>query len=90
MKTVILTLFLFLGLNAASAMADEYVRGYVRHSDGQYVMPYHRTNPDSNVYNNYNAGYVPNPYKPVEIHSAPTYGEVIHVPQLNPYTGQIE
>lgn len=50
--------FIFLGVVQANG-AD--VRGYTR-SDGTYVAPYQRTNPDSNPHNNYNfpGNYNPN------------------------------
>ena len=44
-----------------SAVADTYVRGHTR-SDGTYVQPHHRTNPDSNRFNNYGTQGNTNPY----------------------------
>ncbi|MGE3064993.1 MAG: hypothetical protein AB7K67_05380 [Hyphomicrobiaceae bacterium] len=43
------------------SLADSYVRGYTR-NDGQYVEPYHRTNPDNNRFNNYSTQGNVNPY----------------------------
>jgi hypothetical protein len=44
-----------------AAAADTYVRGYTR-SDGTYVQPHHRTNPDGNRFNNYGTQGNINPY----------------------------
>lgn len=41
--------FAFMALNAQALVS---VRGYYR-SDGTYVRPHYRTNPDSSVYNNF-------------------------------------
>jgi hypothetical protein len=43
------------------AAADTYVRGHTR-SDGTYVQPHHRTNPDGNLFNNYSSQGNSNPY----------------------------
>jgi hypothetical protein len=43
------------------ASADTYVQGYLR-SDGTYVMPHYRTNPDATIYNNYSTRPNINPY----------------------------
>jgi hypothetical protein len=46
---------------AGAAMSDTYVRGHTR-SDGTYVQPHHRTNPDGNRFNNYGTQGNTNPY----------------------------
>jgi len=43
------------------AWADEYVHGYYR-SNGTYVQPYWRSDPDGNPYNNYSFPGNSNPY----------------------------
>ena len=43
------------------AWADQYVSGYYR-SDGTYVQPYWRSDPDGNPYNNYSFPGNLNPY----------------------------
>lgn len=43
------------------AKADVYVRGYYR-SNGTYVQPHHRSNPDGNVWNNWSTYPNVNPY----------------------------
>jgi hypothetical protein len=44
-----------------SAEADTYVRGYFR-SNGTYVQPHYRSNPDGNFYNNWSTKPNVNPY----------------------------
>jgi hypothetical protein len=49
-------------LTAASpSRADEYVHGYYR-SNGTYVQPYSRSDPDGNPFNNYSYPGNLNPY----------------------------
>lgn len=55
-------LFIFLSLVGSLASADVSVRGYYK-SNGTYVQPHQRTNPDSNPYNNYNSPGQYNPNK---------------------------
>lgn len=45
----------------ATAVADDYVRGYTR-KDGTYVEPHHRTNPNSRRDDNYSSKGNQNPY----------------------------
>ena len=45
----------------ANAQGSNWVRGHVR-SDGTYVAPHLRTNPDSSRYNNYSSSPNINPY----------------------------
>lgn len=54
---------LTLGLLAFSSAAktDNYVRGHTR-SDGTYVQPHYRTNPNSSAYDNYSTKGNVNPY----------------------------
>jgi hypothetical protein len=61
-------LFSFLVLMASifiiisgTAFADVSVRGYYR-SNGTYVQPHYRSNPDGNVYNNWSTYPNVNPY----------------------------
>jgi hypothetical protein len=44
-----------------SASADVWVRGYVR-SNGTYVRPHYRSNPDGNFWNNWSTYPNVNPY----------------------------
>jgi hypothetical protein len=57
-KKFVLAAFAALSIAAVSsiAYADVQVRGYTR-SDGTYVQPHVRTNPDGNPYNNYSCIY---------------------------------
>jgi len=48
-------------LATAVASADVYVRGYYR-SNGTYVAPHYRSNPDGNFYNNWSTYGSINPY----------------------------
>lgn len=87
MKTIIALLVIIYSNVTAVYARDVYVRGYVR-SNGEYVMPSHRTSPDSNPYNNYNSNVNVNPYHQEEI-SPPAYQQ-IHVPSYNSETGMYE
>lgn len=57
---VVLTL-LFVTVFANVAYATQYVSGYYR-SNGTYVQPYYRSNPDGYFYNNYSTYANINPY----------------------------
>lgn len=46
---------------AAPVMADQYVNGYTR-SNGTYVQPHYRSDPDGTTLNNYSAPGNINPY----------------------------
>ena len=46
---------------SGTAFADVSVRGYYR-SNGTYVQPHYRSNPDGNVYNNWSTYPNINPY----------------------------
>lgn len=59
MKKYIFALSLI--LVCATAVADEYVRGYTK-KDGTYVEPYHRTSPNSRRDDNYSSRGNENPY----------------------------
>jgi hypothetical protein len=50
-----------LGVVSQAAMADTYVRGHTR-SDGTYVEPHHRTNPNNSLFDNYSTRGNTNPY----------------------------
>jgi hypothetical protein len=52
--------------------SDEQVSGYTR-SNGTYVEPYHRTEADSNPYNNYSTQGNVNPYTGQAGHKNPGY-----------------
>ena len=58
LATALVVLISFLTISLAEA---GWVRGYYR-SDGTYVQPHYRTNPDGNPYNNYSfpGNYNPN------------------------------
>jgi hypothetical protein len=62
-KSIILAglLMILISFLAVSLAQAGWVRGYYR-SDGTYVRPYYRTNPDGNPYNNYSfpGNYNPN------------------------------
>jgi hypothetical protein len=58
MKTIILIVFLVLTVNI---FAQVKVRGYYR-SNGTYVKPHYRSNPDGNPYNNWSYPGNKNPY----------------------------
>lgn len=87
---ILIIMMTMLGSNLV--LADEFVHGYVRPSTGRYINPYRRTNPDSTKYNNYSY----NPYavvQPRQPESQPVYTyqvDPVHVPQINPMTGQME
>lgn len=64
MKKLLLALILVIGflfIQTGSVEAAVRVRGYAR-SNGTYVMPYYRSNPDSLRYNNYSSWGNYNPY----------------------------
>lgn len=52
-------------VTAISANADVSVRGYYR-SNGTYVQPHYRSNPDGNPYNNWSTYPNVNPYTGVQ------------------------
>ena len=56
----ILSLFLLTALSFP-AIADTYVQGYQR-SDGTYVQPHYRSDPDSSTANNWSTKGNVNPY----------------------------
>lgn len=58
MKTASALLLLIL---SSSAIADNYVKGYVR-KDGTYVQPHYQTAPDRSRMNNYSTQGNTNPY----------------------------
>lgn len=58
----LLMVLMFLACFMAASRAEaEWVKGYFR-SNGTYVQPYQRSNPDGNPYNNYSypGNYNPN------------------------------
>lgn len=57
---IVLTVSSF-AASMATVSADTYVNGY-RRSDGTYVQPHHRSDPDGNPYNNYSHRGNVNPY----------------------------
>lgn len=60
MFTLILGVLMLVGF-LGTAMADVYVNGYYR-SNGTYVAPYYRSDPDGNVGNNWSTYGNINPY----------------------------
>lgn len=59
-----MTIFVVLAIvcvTSLSASADVYVRGYFR-SNGTYVQPHYRSNPDGNFYNNWSTYPNVNPH----------------------------
>lgn len=61
MLRIFLIALSFTAISTTAATADTYVRGHTR-SDGTYVQPHHRTNPDGNRFNNYGTQGNVNPY----------------------------
>ena len=63
MKTliiVVLTIVMLFGM-VATSYADVHVRGYFR-SNGTYVAPHYRSDPDGNFHNNWSTYPNVNPY----------------------------
>jgi len=60
LKMIVLALVALLAISVQS-FADVYVRGYTR-SNGTYVMPHYRSNPDGNFHNNWSTYPNANPY----------------------------
>ena len=58
-KLVLIGMFLMGGIQLS--FADVYVHGYFR-SNGTYVAPYYRSDPDGNPYNNFSTRGNVNPY----------------------------
>ena len=55
-------LFVLLALSISTeALSDEYVRGYIK-KDGTYIQPYHRSESNSNKFDNYSTQGNSNPY----------------------------
>jgi len=69
----ILLAFLALAVIPAVASADVYVRGYTR-SDGTYVQPHYRSNPDGIKSNNWSYPGNTNPYTGERAGSRSPYG----------------
>ena len=57
----ILAVLVVVCLTTATAEADVYVKGYFR-SNGTYVQPHYRSNPDGNFWNNWSTYPNVNPY----------------------------
>ncbi|WP_223144609.1 hypothetical protein [Deferribacter autotrophicus] len=57
-KSLIILVFVLI---ASFVYADVYVNGYYR-SNGTYVSPHYRSNPDGNVWNNWSTRGNINPY----------------------------
>ncbi len=73
-KTILLAgaVLAMLAADVATAMADQYVRGYFRR-DGTYVQPHYRSDPDGNFWNNYSAYGNVNPYTGKRGYKRPSY-----------------
>ncbi len=62
MKSKILIGMVFVWVTLSGVVsADVFVNGYTR-SDGTYVQPHYRSNPDGNIYNNWSTKGNYNPY----------------------------
>jgi hypothetical protein len=61
MKSLIIFSLLFIIICSNAAVADVYVRGYTK-SNGTYVAPYYRSNPNSNFNDNWSTKPNVNPY----------------------------
>jgi hypothetical protein len=59
MRTIVV--FIALCASIPVTLADVYVRGHTR-SDGTYVQPHYRTNPNNSTYDNYSTRGNTNPY----------------------------
>jgi hypothetical protein len=79
MKNFLLTLLFFI---STSVFADVYVNGYYR-SDGTYVQPHYRSDPDGNIYNNWSTKGNVNPYTGKRGTVDPYKIEPIQPPTLN-------
>lgn len=82
-----IALALFLGLVSLSAVADQFVNGYVR-KDGTYVQPHWRSNSNSTKADNYSTSGNTNPYTGAQGHSqdySPNYGQQAYPYGQNPY-----
>ena len=66
---------------AAPADADVYVRGHYR-SNGTYVQPHYRSDPDGNPYNNWSTKGNVNPYTGKRGTVTPQYPSA---PSYNPF-----
>lgn len=71
MKKTILALAILVAGGVSTVANAGWVRGHYR-SNGTYVQPYYRTNPDGNLYNNLRGPYgkleldlMKSPYNPV-------------------------
>jgi hypothetical protein len=60
-KLVVLLALLFTIFFTNNVFADVYVKGYYK-SDGTYVEPHYRSDPDGNFYNNWSTEGNVNPY----------------------------
>ena len=72
-------------LATMTADADVHVRGYFR-SNGTYVQPHYRSNPDGNFYNNWSTSPNVNPYTgSVGTRITPSYSSGSYSVQTLPY-----
>lgn len=82
-----IALALFLGLISLSAVADQFVNGYVR-KDGTYVQPHWRSSPNGTKMDNYSTAGNVNPYTGAQGYnhdSSPNYGQPGYPNGQNPY-----
>lgn len=87
MKTVFLAVLVALSAIACVETAEAQVRvgGYYR-SNGTYVQPHYRSNPDGNFYNNWSTSPNINPYSGrMGTRSAPGFGSGLESPYRSPY-----
>lgn len=83
--TVKLAVLVMILATCISAYADVYVRGYYR-SNGTYVSPHYRSNPDGNFYNNWSTYPNVNPYTgSIGTRRTPSYSAPTHYFQSHSY-----
>lgn len=81
----ILLVIAIVGLAVLPANADVFVRGHYR-SNGTYVQPHYRSNPDGNFHNNWSTYPNVNPYTgSVGTRRTPSYSSRSHLLQTMPY-----
>ena len=73
MKKLILAALLSIAAFSSAVQADVYVRGYTR-SDGTYVAPHYRSNPNSSRSDNWSTRGNVNPYTGERGTKDPGYG----------------
>lgn len=79
-RMFMLVLICFL-ISSATAFAQVHVNGYTR-SNGTYVQPYVKTQPNSNTYDNYSTKGNTNPYtgRAGTVNPIPSYPSNVYKP----------